>query len=188
MHNNGTSVLTSAETPTSEATAVFGLSYGELAVVLYASDAPTRALRSMPRDELIGWGAQGLARIGAELAWWTDYRSRRLGGYDGQWTAEMDAEYTRMWPRQGRAVASRDAASNLTRVCCPDSDANPWPGTDLRITEVSWGGRVWRVPTQDLENAARWPYRTATDPHLSAMLRSHAAPGRPPYPVVGWER
>jgi len=134
-------------------------------------------MRGVPRLALIEYAAQGLARIGVELAWWTNYRSRRIAG-NGPWTAEGRAEYARMWPNKARSQAAHDAAMRLTGIGGPDSDAHPWPGTDTRTVEVAWAGYTWRVALSDLENASRYPHRTATDPHLSAMLRSYTAPGR----------
>jgi hypothetical protein len=176
MQNQGTSVLVKPETPTSDVPAVFGLTYGELAVALYASDLPTRAMRGVPRLELIEWAAQGLDRIGAELAWWTDYRSRRIGGCE-TWSAGQRAEYTRMWPNAPRARAAYDGASRLTGIGGPTAAAIAWPGTDRSMYEIFWAGSLWKVPVRDLENAHRYPHRTATDPHLSAMLRAYVAPG-----------
>ena len=156
MQNHGTAVLIKPETPTSDATAVFGLTYGELAVVLYAADAPTRAMRGVPRLELIEWAAQGLARTGRELAWSTDYRSRWLGGSATRWTAAERAEYTQMWPSIARDRAAHDCAARLTGVGGPDAAAIAWPGTDLRTKEIFWAEACGGFPR------GTWRTRTAT--------------------------
>ncbi len=188
MQNNGTSVLVSTETDTSEATAVFGLTYGELAAALYASGLPTRAMRGVPRLELIEHAAEGLARIGAELAWWTDYRTRRINCARHYRTGQINdpaarAEYQCMWPSAARFRAAHDVASRIAQVCGPEVPT--WPGRDTRTVDVEWAGRVWPVAVRDLENAARYPHRAAADPRLSAMLRAYTAPARRSQVVAG---
>jgi hypothetical protein len=176
-----TATIAPAATDHQDATPdVYGLSYGELAIVLYAADVATRALRrTLDRIALIEWATQGLAVLGRDLVWWTDYRSRHIGGRLDRATTEMRAEYDRLWPDARRAQAAWDAAGRITRQFGPDP--RPWPGTDTRTVTLRQGAFSWPVPVRDLEFAARYPARAEADPQLSAHARAYAArtPNRP---------
>jgi hypothetical protein len=153
---------------------VYDLPYGELAVALYASDAPPSALRDQRTGQLIEWAAQGLARLGSELTWWHCYRTRRYNGTPGRkLTAADHAEHARMWPRARRIAPAYDAAF---RVAFPIE--GEWPGNDGRTVQVEFptGPGTWvadTVPARDLEFAARYPGRAATDPRLWRQLQAH---------------
>lgn len=176
MQIHGTSVLTSKEPGRSQGTTVFDLPYDELVVALYASGLPTAAMRGTPRLELIERAAEGLARIGAELAWWTAYRSRRIGGQIDRATPAMRAEYRRMWPDRRREDAAISAAYDA--VFAPG--APRWPGHDGRTVKVEIAAGpgmafIYTEQARDLEHAARYPHRADEDPQLRMLLLARTA-------------
>ncbi|HEY2579498.1 MAG TPA: hypothetical protein VGI74_24575 [Streptosporangiaceae bacterium] len=143
-----------------------GLSASELAVALYASDVPLRNRRDLdvPVGQLTAWAAQGLARLGAGLIWWRDYRTRQINGKD-QLSDSDRAEHKQMWPSARRERLANDAAWRIAlapgyegvrgRMLAYFVPLGPHAGT----LEVP----VW---SRDLERAARWPDLAAADRNL----------------------
>lgn len=84
------------------------LSYGELAVALYASSMPSRdviARNTEPR-QIARWVSEGLASLGGpDRAVTLAQRSRELGSRlaKGLATAAERAEYRTLWRRRDRA-------------------------------------------------------------------------------------
>ena len=180
MHNHGTALLDRPEAaPYSPVTAaacdipdVCNLRRGELAAALYASDAPLRSRRELDDlAQLRAGAAQGFTRLGEELTWWIDYRSRQIGGKASP-TAAEDDEYERMWPRHARRDMANDACYRLAPL------GGEWPGEqDHRYVQVDvpgmgpWTLRHWFLAS-DLEYAERYPRRAASDCLLSYAMHS----------------
>lgn len=179
MHNQGTALLDRPEAaPASPleyawhrpATApdVQDLSHTELAVALYASDAPLRSRRDLDNPgELRAWAAQGLDRLGEELTWWYAWRTRALGGHEDTWTADDSAEWKQMWPKARRESLANDASWRIAPI------GSKWPGETswIRVTVPLPGFPGHAVKTvvvrRDLDFARRYPERAAADAVLS---------------------
>jgi hypothetical protein len=84
---------------------VNALSYGELAVALYASDMPTRRDRSRHDPVQVGaWARQGMERLGPARIMELEARSTRAV------LASNEAAFDAVWPNWRRGQAAHDLA------------------------------------------------------------------------------
>ena len=132
------------------------LTYGELAVALYASDMPT-AKGSPAPAEIAAWAGQGLDRLGPARVWELDYRGRRAVG--------RDPEYSAVWPSPRRAGAARALAYRYLRAREAEGHVAPLPSVVYAEVAEPDSGATWRVAVlrRDVESARRWGWPLAYD-------------------------
>ncbi len=158
MQYQGTSVLDRPEVSPAAASDVYALAdeltYGELAVALYASDMPTRrrAAWSAAPDQVAAWAAQGVARLGRARVWQLDYRSRQSALRPGD-------EYEAIWPDSRRAGTANGVGYLFAMDRQQCGHPRPADGGVVYV-EVPASDPVftWQYPVsrRDLADARRW--------------------------------
>jgi hypothetical protein len=122
MHFNGTAVMDRSDTheqsPPSPSASVAGLSYGELAIALCASDMPT--VRHLALDvsdhQLVAWVCQGSDRLGEDRVRELDEEARgtRIHWMEGRLSApECHAVERRIWGSVRRSELSHGMAYRI---------------------------------------------------------------------------
>jgi hypothetical protein len=119
----------------------------ERAVALYASDMPTRYLLRGPEDTaVIGWIAQGVARLGREEI---RRRASRLLGHRKLWlrdmtTLEIDRRHKERFPSKRRLAHAESVASTTVMWIAPAPAVRNLPAViDGPCPKCDGAGKLW---------------------------------------------
>ncbi|MFG2458706.1 hypothetical protein ACGFWE_16820 [Streptomyces sp. NPDC048523] len=130
----------------------------ERAVALYASDMPTRYLLRGPHDPaVIGWIAQGVARLGREEV---RQRASRLLGHRRLWlrdmtTPEIDRRHKERFPSKRRLGLAESVASVTVMWIAPAPAARDLPAViDGTCPRCDGAGKLW--VNQVIDEASGW--------------------------------